>query len=200
MFLNDLKAGLAYVRGRSRIFWFLIITACTSLFGAPYLTMLPVFAHDVLNFGDSGLAVLMGIAGAGSVVGALLLAFLGDFRRKGVAVFAGTFIFSILLVVFSLSTNLRVSLVSLFGMGFAIVIAIAVINTLLQQLVTDEMRGRVMSIFILSFIGAMPFGNLIAGVASQMFGVRHTLATMGVVLFCILLLLAIKNKRLWAVT
>jgi len=200
MFLKDLKAGLAYVRRRPRIFWFLIITASTSLLGAPYLTMLPVFAHDVFNLGDTGLAVLMGVAGAGSVVGALLLAFLGDFRRKGVAVFAGTFVFSIFLVVFSLSTNLRLSLISLFGMGFAVVIAIAVINTLLQQLVTDEMRGRVMSMFILSFIGAMPFGNLIAGVASQMFGVQHTLAIMGVILFCILLILAIENKRLWAVT
>jgi predicted MFS family arabinose efflux permease len=200
MFLKDLRAGLAYVRRRPRIFWFLIITACTSLLGAPYLTMLPVFAHDVFNLGDTGLAVLMGVAGAGSVVGALLLAFLGDFQRKGVAVFAGTFIFSIFLVVFSLSTNLKVSLVSLFGMGFAIVIAIAVINTLLQQLVTDEMRGRVMSMFILSFIGAMPFGNLIAGVAAQAFGVQHTLAIMGVILFCILFILAIKNKRLWAVT
>jgi MFS family permease len=200
MFLKDLRAGLAYVRRRPRIFWFLIITACTSLLGAPYLTMLPVFAHDVFNLGDTGLAVLMGVAGAGSVVGALLLAFLGDFQRKGVAVFAGTFIFSIFLVVFSISTNLKVSLVSLFGMGFAIVIAIAVINTLLQQLVTDEMRGRVMSMFILSFIGAMPFGNLIAGVAAQAFGVQHTLAIMGVILFCILFILAIKNKRLWAVT
>jgi len=200
MFLKDLKAGLAYVRRRPRIFWFLIITASTSLLGAPYLTMLPVFAHDVFNLGDTGLAVLMGVAGAGSVVGALLLAFLGDFRRKGVAVFAGTFVFSIFLVVFSLSTNLRLSLISLFGMGFAVVIAIAVINTLLQQLVTDEMRGRVMSMFILSFIGAMPFGNLIAGVASHIFGVQHTLAIMGVILFCILLILAIENKRLWAVT
>jgi len=61
-------------------------------------------------------------------------------------------------------------------------------------------EGRVMSMFILSFIGAMPFGNLIVGVASQMFGVRHTLAVMGVILFCILLTLAIKNKRLLAVT
>ncbi len=60
MFLKDLKAGLAYVRRRPRIFWFLIITASTSLLGAPYLTMMPVFAHDVFNLGDTGLAVLMG--------------------------------------------------------------------------------------------------------------------------------------------
>jgi len=100
--------------------------------------MLPVFAHDVFNLGDTGLAVPDGSRWSRLVVAPCFLAFLGDFRRKGVAVFAGTFVFSIFLGCVFTFHKPQALLISLFGMGFAVVIAIAVINTLLQQLVTDE--------------------------------------------------------------
>jgi MFS family permease len=199
-FWEDLVAGLKYVRGRSRVFWLLIISACTSLFGAPYFTMLPVFARDVFHLGDKGLALMMGVAGAGAFVGALVLAFLGDFSRKGLMVLAGAFSFSLCLIAFSLSTRLNVALIFLFGMGVSIVFSVAVINTLLQQLVRDEMRGRVMSMFILSFIGTTPFGNLVAGAATNKFGAPHTLAAGGVLIAIFVLLIAAKNKKLWQMT
>src|SRR5205809_5192300 len=140
----------------------------------------------------------MGMAGAGALFGALFLAYLGDFRHKGWFVLGGDFAFAVCLMVFSLSSNVIVSIIFLFALGFAIVCSVAVTNTLLQKLVTDEMRGRVMSMFMLSFIGAMPFGNIIAGTASHRFGVRHTLATGGLVIVLFVTSVAITNKRLRA--
>ena len=88
------------------------------------------------------------------------------------------------------------SLVFLFLLGFGIVCSVAVSNTLLQKLVTDEMRGRVMSMFMLSFIGAMPIGNLIAGAASHRFGVQHTLAAGGLIIAVFVVFVTIRNPKL----
>src|SRR5439155_19414562 len=82
VFLDDLVAGIRYVAGRPRVSMLLVISAVTSMFGAPYLYMTPVFARDIFHLGETGLAVLMGMAGAGALFGALFLAYLGDFRHK----------------------------------------------------------------------------------------------------------------------
>jgi MFS family permease len=195
-FVRDLLNGFRYVRGRPRVSMLLLISAVTSLFGAPYLSMTPVYARDIFHLGETGLAIMMGVAGAGAFFGALLLAYLGDFRRKGLSVLGGAFAFGICLIGFALATNLVWSLVFLFSLGFAIVSSVAVTNTLLQKLVTDEMRGRVMSMFILSFIGAMPIGNLIAGAASHRFGVPRTLATGGLIITIFVAVVAMRSSRL----
>jgi predicted MFS family arabinose efflux permease len=173
-----------------------MISAVTSLFGAPYIYMTPIFARDVFHLGATGLAVLMGMAGAGALFGALFLAYLGDFRRKGWFVLGGDLAFALCLIMFSLSTHLGTSLFFLFALGFGIVCSVAVTNTLLQKLVTNEMRGRVMSMFMLSFIGAMPIGNLIAGAASQRFGVQRTLAAGGVIIAIFVATLAARSPKL----
>ena len=196
VFTSDLIAGLRYVASRPRVFKLLIISAVTSCFGAPYIFMTPVFARDVFRLGETGLAVLMGMAGAGALFGALFLAYLGDFRRKGWFVLGGDLAFAVCLICFSLSTNLKVSLFFLFALGFGIVCSVAVTNTLLQKLVTDEMRGRVMSMFMLSFIGAMPIGNLIAGAASHRFGVQKTLAAGGLIIAIFVSIVAVRSPRL----
>jgi MFS family permease len=115
-------------------------------------------------------------------------------------VLSGAFSFGLFLIGFSLSNRLEVALVFLFGTGFSIVLSVAVINTLLQHLVTDQMRGRVMSMFILSFIGAAPFGNLAAGAASHEYGAPATLATGGLLIVLFVLFIGIKNKRLRSLT
>jgi MFS family permease len=196
VFLGDLIAGFRYVAGRPRVSRLLIISAVASLFGAPYIYMTPVFARDVFHLGETGLALLQGMAGAGALFGALFLAYLGDFKHKGWFVLCGVLAFGICLVGFSLSTRVTLSILFLFALGFGIVCSVAVTNTLLQKLVTDEMRGRVMSMFMLSFIGAMPIGNLIAGAVSHRFGVQHTLATGGVIIAVFAGTLTIKSPRL----
>jgi len=195
-FMQDLVEGFRYVGGRPRVFMLLTISAVTSLFGAPYISMTPVFARDVFHLGETGLALLMGMAGAGALFGALFLAYLGDFRHKGWFVLGGDFAFAVCLICFSLSTNIVVSLVFLFALGFGIVCSVAVSNTLLQTLVTDEMRGRVMSMFMLSFIGAMPIGNLIAGAVSHRFGVQHTLAAGGLVIAVFVAIVTWRSPKL----
>jgi MFS family permease len=193
---HDLVEGIRYVRSRPRVFILLAISAFNSFFGAPYLTFVPIFARDIFHLGASGLAWMMGTAGAGAFFGALFLAYLGDFKRKGWTVLGGSIAFGVCLIAFSLSSNLSVSFMFLFGVGFSIVASVAVTNTLLQQLVTDQMRGRVMSMFILSFIGTMPFANLIAGAASHRFGAPYTLATGGVAVVLFAVLVTVTNRPL----
>ncbi len=195
-FSQDLWNGIRYVRQRPRVFSLLTIAAVTSLFGAPYITLIPIFARDIFHLGPKGLAWMMGVAGAGAFCGALFLTYLGDFKQKGWFVLGGAFGFGAFLVAFSLATSLTLSLAFLFGVGFMVVTAVAVINTLLHKLVTDEMRGRVMSMFILSFIGTMPIGNLLAGVVASRYGAPKTLAAGG---FCIVIYVTIigfRNRRL----
>jgi len=195
-FMQDLIEGFRYVAGRPRVKMLLMISAVTSLFGAPYISMTPVFARDIFHLGETGLALIMGMAGAGALFGALFLAYLGDFRHKGWFVLGGDLGFAVCLIVFSLSRNLTLSLIFLFALGFAIVSSVAVTNTLLQKLVTDEMRGRVMSMFMLSFIGAMPIGNLIAGAASHRFGVQRTLAAGGLIIAVFAAIVTLSSPRL----
>jgi MFS family permease len=193
---QDLLDGFRYVRSRPRVFSLLSISAVNSFFGAPYITMIPIFARDIFHMGATGLAWMMGVAGGGAFFGALFLAYLGDFKRKGWSVLGGAFGFGIFLIAFARATQLAWSLIFLFGVGFTVVTSVAVTNTLLQQLVTDEMRGRVMSMFILSFIGAMPLGNLLAGAVSHRYGAPFALALGGLCIIIYVSIVTIRNQRL----
>jgi MFS family permease len=195
-FLGDLFEGFSYVRNRPRVSSLLLLSAVNSFFGAPYFTMVPIYARDIFRLGETGLALMMGTAGAGAFFGALLVAYLGDFRRKGWLVLAGAVLFGMCVANFALSSSLTISLIFLFGVGFSLVVSVAVTNTLLQKLVTDNMRGRVMSMFMLSFIGTMPIGNILAGWASHRFGPQRVLALGGLVVTLAATGVAIFNKRL----
>lgn len=193
---RDLVAGFRYVRNRPRVSSLLLLSAVNSLFGAPYFTLVPIYARDIFHLGSTGLALLTGTAGGGAFLGALLVAYLGDFRRKGWFVLIGAIMFGICVMGFAVSSRLVPSLLFLFGLGFAIVCSIAVTNTLLQKLVTDQMRGRVMSMFLLSFLGTMPIGNISAGAASAHFGPQITLAVGGFVVTMAATGVLIFNRRL----
>ena len=193
---RDLVEGLHYVRSRPRVSSLLLVAAVNSLFGAPYFSMVPIYARDIFHLGETGLALMMGIAGAGAFLGALLVTYLGDFRKKGWFVLGGAILFGICITGFAVSSRLRLSLLFLFGLGFALVCSLAITNTLLQKLVTDQMRGRVMSMFLLSFAGTMPIGNILAGTASNHFGPQPTLAIGGFVVTMVGIGVLIFNRRL----
>jgi len=193
---SDLVEGVRYVRNRPRVSSLLVLAAVNSFFGAPYFSMVPIYARDIFHLGETGLALLMGTAGGGAFMGALLVAYLGDFRRKGWFVLGGGIMFGLGIMGFGLSSRLNLSLIFLFSLGFAVVVSVALTNTLLQKLVTDQMRGRVMSMFILSFMGTMPIGNILAGTASNHFGPQRTLAAGGFVVTMVATGVAIFNKRL----
>ena len=193
---QDLVDGFRYVRSRPRVLSLLLMGSVNSLFGAPYFSLVPIYARDIFRLGETGLALMMGAAGAGAFCGALLVAYLGDFRRKGWLVLGGSIAFGVCIMGFAVSSVLKLSLLFLFGLGFALVVALATTNTLLQKLVTDQMRGRVMSMFLLSFVGTMPIGNILAGTASNHFGPQRTLAVGGFVITVVATGVSIFNKRL----
>ena len=193
---RDLLEGVSYVRNRPRVSSLLLLSAANSFFGAPYFAMVPIYARDIFGLGETGFAWMMGMAGAGALFGALFIAYLGDFRRKGWAVLGGSIAAGVCVTGFALSRSLPLSLLFLFGIGFSIVTSVATTNTSLQKLVTDQMRGRVMSMFMLSFMGTMPIGNIIAGTASHRFGAPHTLATGGAIVTAVAIFVTITNKRL----
>jgi MFS family permease len=195
-FWDDLVDGFRYVRNRPRVSSLLLLSAVNSFFGAPYFSMIPLYARDIFKLNETGLALLMGTAGCGALIGALLVAYLGDFRRKGWFVLGGAILFGLCITGFALSSRLMLSLTFLVGVGFSLVVSVALINTLLQKLVTDEMRGRVMSMFILSFIGTLPIGNILAGTASNHFGPQRTLAVGGLTVTTVATIISIVNKRL----
>jgi MFS family permease len=193
---RDLIEGFRYVRNRPRVSSLLLLSAVSSLFGAPYFTLVPVYARDIFRLGETGLAVMMGTAGGGAFLGALLVAYLGDFRRKGWFVLGGAIVFGVCITIFALSTHLGLSLVFLFGLGFALVVSVAISNTLLQKLVTDQMRGRVMSMFLLTFMGTMPIGSIVAGALSNRYGPQRTLAAGGLIVALFATGVTIFNRRL----
>jgi MFS family permease len=193
---QDLLEGFRYVRGRPRVLMLLLATAVTSLFGSPYITMIPLFARNVMGWGETGLSLMMGTSGAGAFLGAMMVAYLGDFKNKGWFVLGSVFAAAICLIAFALSSHWLVSLLMLFALGFAMVNFFSVTNTLLQQLVQDQMRGRVMSMWILSFIGSMPIGSLVAGAAAERFGAQWTLAVGGLIILVFVVFVSLRNARL----
>lgn len=179
--IKDLKDGLRFIKGNRVILILISMVGITSLFGIPYVILMPIFANDVLNVGVKGLGVLMSSAGFGALIAALILARLGDFRYKGKLLVSSAIIFSFSLVFFSLSRVYLFSIITLVIIGGASVTAIGIINTLLQVLVPDEFRGRAMSAFMLTFAGFMPFGNLLAGCLAHMWGVSLTVMIGGII-------------------
>jgi MFS family permease len=176
---KDMKDLLVFVRARRLVLALLSMVAAISLFGISYVILMPVFVNDILGAGVRGLGILMSGTGIGALAGALVLARLGDFRYKGKLLIYAGFLFSVSLIVFSLSRNYFFALFSLIFVGSSSVMAISLVNTLLQINVPDKLRGRIMSLFMVTFAGIMPFGNLIAGTLAQTLGVSSALLLSG---------------------
>jgi MFS family permease len=166
------------------------------LFGTPYMVLMPMFAKNVYGWDERGLSLLMGTAGAGALAGALALAYMGDFRRKGLFLLGTLFGGGSCIVAFASVPRAWMALPLLFGTGFSMVCFFALGNTLLQQLVRDEMRGRVMSMWLLTFIGTMPVSSVLSGAASDRFGPRPTLAFCGAVVLLFAFTVASRNPSL----
>lgn len=179
--IRDLLEGLVFIRNNRLILILIVIVGVTSLFGTSYVILMPVFADQILRVGAKGLGTLMSAAGIGALLAALFLAFLGDFKYKGKLLVTSSLLFSAALVVFSVSRVYIYSLVALLFIGFSSVFSISIINTLLQTYVPDEFRGRIMSAFMFTFAGILPFGNLFAGTFAHFWGVSQALATGGII-------------------
>ncbi len=182
--LKEIKEGFSYAFGFAPIKLILLLLALTCLVGIPYRVMMPVFARDILKGGPHTLGFLMGGAGVGALGGSIYLA-----SRKGVPglekwIVLAAGLFGIGLVGFSQSHIFWLSLVFVLLTGFGMMVQMASSNTVLQTIVEEDKRGRVMSLYAMALRGMAPFGSLLVGGAASKIGAPNTLMISG--LFCIL--------------
>ncbi len=173
--LHELHEGAAYAFNFAPIRLILLLVMIVSLMGMPYSVLVPVFAKAVLQGGAHTFGFLMTAAGCGALAGTLYLASRGTVLGLGNIIVRSTVTFGIGIAVFAISRNLLLSLSALATAGFGAIIIIAASNTILQTVVEEQKRGRVMSFFTMSFMGMTPFGSLGAGYMAHLIGVQATL-------------------------
>lgn len=178
-FMQSFKEGLQYMTASRPLFWLLITMSAASILGFPLVTLLPVFARDILKIGASGLGVLVGSFGVGAVLGGMMVALVGNFAQKGKFVLQSLFLYVGGMVFFAISRNILVSVLCLFITGFSMVSFASVINTIIQGSVPDYLRGRAMSVFVFSFGGCMPLGNLLVGWLAKTYSAPTALVALG---------------------
>jgi MFS family permease len=172
--LEELKAGWSYVTGFSPIRSILILLACVSLVGMPYAVLMPVFAASVLHGGAHTLGFLTGVSGLGALGSAIALAMRKTIIGLGRRIAISAFAFGAGLIVFGLSHWLWLSLPAVLLIGFSMMQQMAASNTILQTVVDEDKRGRVMSFYTMAFIGMTPFGSLMAGALASKIGAPLT--------------------------
>lgn len=167
--LQNLLEGFRYCYHEKSVFSLLALAALTTIFGMPYMNILPAFARDVLGMGPGGLGVMMTAVGVGALIGSVGIASFGSSRHRGTIQVATAGGFGLALCIFALTKVVFLALVLLAFIGLASSILMALNQTVLQQTVPDHLRGRVMSIYMLTW-GLMPFGTLPVGWVAQHHG------------------------------
>lgn len=193
---KEFAEGVKYILSNQKVFTLILSVGIISFFGFPYITFLPVYAKEILKTGATGLGILMGCAGAGAFTGAIILAFRGDFSGKGLLLIVSGIVFSLALLVFSISMTIWLSYLMLFLVGLGAINQIATANSLLQLNVPDELRGRIMSSFTTVFLGMSTIGNFTVGSYAALVGTKTALLTSSV--FCLVgtLLLVMKKPEI----
>ena len=178
--LTELKEGVLYTFGSAPLRDVILLLALVSLTGMPYAVLMPVFAKEILLGGPHTFGFLMAASGLGALTGALYLASRKDSRglEKVIPLAAGIFGFG--LVAFSFSRFFMLSLILMVITGFGMMMQMASSNTVLQTIVDDDRRGRVMSFYAMAIMGTAPFGSLLAGIAAKVIGTPHTLFLGGI--------------------
>ena len=175
-----LLQGFRFVARDTAVWVLLAVVIACSLFGYPYVTLMPLLARTLFGHGASGLALLMGTLGFGALTGSLLLALNAARARRPTWLIRGSLTtFGIALITVALTRSLVLVMIGLFFAGLSMVMCLASVNTHLQHLIPDELRGRILSMYTFSFFGFIPFGNLTAGILAERWGVRVTFSVMG---------------------
>ena len=178
--LHDFKEGFAYIYGSVPMRSIILLLALVSLVGMPYQVLMPVFAKQVLGGGPHTLGFLMGAAGLGALCGALYLASRKNSDMLARLIPAAAVLFGIGLITFSFSRFIWLSLLLLSFTGCGMMVQMASSNTMLQVLVDDDKRGRIMAFYAMAFMGMAPFGSLMAGGLAGLIGAPHTLLLGGI--------------------
>jgi MFS family permease len=179
--LSHLAEGFRFVLRNTPVHALLALLGVVSLTGMPYAVLMPVFADRILHGGAAALGWLMGASGVGALAGALLLASRKDLKGLGLWVAVSAVGFGLGLALFSLSRTFWLSAAILVPVGFAMMIEMGSSNTLIQSMVPDRLRGRVMSVYSMMFMGMAPIGSLLAGAAAERWGAPWTVASAGLI-------------------
>jgi len=182
-FFRGMKDGAAYAFGFPPVKYIILLLTFASLVAMPYPVLMPVFAREVLQGGANTLGFLMAGAGVGALAGAIYLASRKNVFGLGKIIVVSACSFGVGLICFSLSRIMLLSMIFMAITGFGMVVQLAASNTILQTIADDDKRGRVMSFFVMSFMGLAPFGTLIFGALADSIGAPNTLFIGGV---CIL--------------
>ena len=176
---DDLRIGLSYVRHHPSLKAFIVLAAATTFLGFTLITFLPVFAKKVFHEGAGTYSHLLVFSGVGSVVGALIIAWLGKFKRMGLTALVVQAAYGLLIIAFAASRVMWLSDILLFFTGAALMMVFSTVTSLIQLIAPNEMRGRVMSIYMLAFRGGMPLGSLVSGYFATLIGAPMVIAING---------------------
>jgi len=190
--LQELAEGLRYSYRNKTIRYLLLLISAIGFIGLPFQVFMPVFARDILHGNSQLLGFLTGSLGAGALVGAFYLASRKSIRSLPRIILFSSIVFGVGLFIFSLSTITALSLTVIFFTGFGMIVQFAATNTLLQHIVDEDKRGRVVALYGLSFMGITPLGSLLLGSISPSIGVRITLAVSG--LLCLVAVILFSRK------
>lgn len=177
--LEEMKGGIAYARSEPSIIALTVLAFLTTFLGLPLLTFLPVFAHEIFQGDVASYTHLMAFSGAGAVLGALGVAWMGRARRMGLILLLVQIALGGLVTAFALSRDWWLSCGILFLAGAALIIVFSMTASLVQLIVPDHLRGRVVSIYMVAFRGGMPLGSLAGGYAASLTSAPHVLAVNG---------------------
>jgi MFS family permease len=180
--LEELKGGLAYVRDDKSLAGLTALAFAITFLGIPLLTFLPVIARDVFQQSVGGYSEMMAFSGTGAVAGAIVVAWLGRFRHMGLTALLIQLVLGALMVGFALSRVLWLSEVLLVFTGATLIVAMSLITSLVQLIAPNELRGRVMSIYMVAFRGGMPLGSLASGKIADTFSAPVALVIDGLLL------------------
>jgi predicted MFS family arabinose efflux permease len=185
--MDELRTGLVYVRDQAAVRRLTLLALASTFLGVPLLTFLPVFARNVFHEGVGQYSQMMAWSGIGAVAGALVVAWLGRFAHMGRTALTVQVLFGALTVAFALSRELWVSYLLLAVTGAALMVVFSLLTSLVQLIAPNEMRGRVMSIYMVAFRGGMPLGSLVTGLAIDRVGAPAAIAVNGLLLTAVAL-------------
>lgn len=177
--LERIVEGFRWVAKTAPIRALLLLLGLVSLTGMPYAVLMPIFADKILHGGARGLGMLMGASGIGALAGTLILAAKRQVHGLGRWIAFASFGFGASMILFAASRSYPLSIVLLVSVGFSMMLQMSASNTLIQTMVPDELRGRVMAVYSMMFMGMAPFGALVAGAMANHIGAPITVALGG---------------------
>jgi MFS family permease len=173
---EHIAEGFRFVFAAPAIRALMMLLGAVSLFGISYAVLMPIFADQIFHAGAHGLGILMGFSGGGALIGAITLAFKKRVKGLGTWVTVSAAMFGVGLMAFSFSRHFWLSCALIVCAGFAMMVQMSSSNTLIQSMVPDRLRGRVMAVYSMMFMGMAPLGSLLAGSVAERIGAPHTVA------------------------